>query len=73
MVAVAGFGVTVTEVIVKLELPPQAVISRLSPLPIQTTAFQFHRLMASLPSHLRCTLLLDTPCRRSPIVSPEIL
>src|SRR5208337_3069363 len=65
MVAVAEFGVTVTEVMVERELPPpQAVISRLSPLPIQTTAFQSHRQMALLPNRLRFTLLLDTICRQ---------
>jgi hypothetical protein len=51
MVAVAGFGVTVTEVMLELVLPPQAVISRLSALPIQT-AFHTHRLMALLPNRL---------------------
>jgi hypothetical protein len=64
MVAVAGFGVTVTEVMLELVLPPQAVISRLSALPIQTTAFQSHCLMALLPNRLRFTLLLDTFCRQ---------
>jgi hypothetical protein len=65
MVAVAELGVTVTEVMVERELPPpQAVISRLSPLPIQTTALQSQCLMALLPNRLRFTLLLDTFCRQ---------
>lgn len=64
MVAVAGFGVTVTEVMLERVLPPQAVISRLSALPIQTTAFQSRRLTAMLPNHFRFTLLLDTLCRQ---------